>query len=62
MSITYHERGDSVVNVRLEGRFVGTMRRLIGANGGWRYHPLGRASDPGALFPTLDACKQSLEA
>ncbi len=58
MAITYHARGDSVINVRVDGRFVGTVRRLIGANGGWRYHSRGFT---GEVFPTLEACKQSLE-
>jgi hypothetical protein len=59
--IEYIERGYSVINVRLEGRFVGTIRRLIGANGGWRYHPRGSARHAGELMPTLEAVKQSLE-
>ncbi len=59
--VTFHVRGDSAVNVRLDGRFVGVIRRLIGDNGGWRYHPRGAAHLAGEIFPTLDACKQSLQ-
>ena len=62
MGITYHPRGDSVINVRHFGKFMGTIRRLVGDNGGWRYHANGRANQHGCAFPTLDACKKSLEA
>jgi hypothetical protein len=61
MAITYHPRGDSVINVRLEGRFVGTIRRMIGAMGGWHYCPRGARHLAGETFPTLEAVKQSLE-
>lgn len=60
--ITYHERGDSKINVRLEGRTVVHMRRLIGERGGWQYVPVGSYGKGGDIFPTLEACKQSLQA
>lgn len=48
--------GNAVV-VRLEGKHVGYIRKI---GSGWQYFPLGK-NEGGELFPTLDACKTSLE-
>jgi hypothetical protein len=57
--ITYQERSQSKILVRLEGRAVGYILRQ--GREGWQYRPYGVRAY-GATFPTLEACKQSLQA
>jgi hypothetical protein len=45
------------VSVKLDGRVVGDIRE---ERDGYRYFPR-RSKDGGLLFPTLSACKRSLE-
>ena len=55
--ITYEEKHE--VKVKINGKFVGTIRFV--PNAGWRYMPKGTRVG-GEFFPTLAACKLSLEA
>jgi len=50
------QAGGRDVVVRLEGKVVGDIRKV---EGGWQYKPKG--ARPGGVFPTLEACKASLE-
>jgi hypothetical protein len=58
--ITYTERTVSkvgtVVDVKLDGKKVGTIHRVVG---GWQYQA-GKAL--GEVLPTLQAVKRSLES
>lgn len=47
------------VRVHLEGKYVGHIEQL--SDGMWQYWPKGPKSEGGEKFPTLAACKQSLE-
>lgn len=59
MAITYvlGKSGSGKIFVHLDGRNVGTISRTRG--GDWFYKPKGGGR--GADFPTLEACKASLE-
>lgn len=50
--------------VKLNGKEVGAIKRALnkgpGNATGYRYHPKGDKTG-GDFFPTLDACKRSLE-
>ena len=49
-------RNDVDVKVRLDGKFIGTIKP---EDGGWRYYPKGQ-SVGGDLFKTLGLCQKSL--
>lgn len=46
------------IRVLLDGWYVGTIRPV---SGGYAYFPKGCRSQSGDIFPTLMACKNSLE-
>lgn len=46
-----------LVEVCLEGKLVGRIKQW---KDGWQYIPLGQKRG-GEIFPTLEACKKSLE-
>jgi hypothetical protein len=46
------------MKVRLDGKIVGSIHAF---NGGFQYFPKGSKTG-GELFPSLEACKRSLEA
>lgn len=51
-----------VVTVFLDGKHVGRIQRERIHAGGFYYQPKGTLQkDRGEVFPTLDACKRSLE-
>lgn len=59
--ITYETARPRIVRVKLDGKWVGTIRRdRGGARDGWRYFPKGKKTG-GDSFPTLIECKRSLE-
>jgi hypothetical protein len=66
MAITYEvipgaSREDVIV--RVDGKYTGKIRRQGSHTGDWRYWPQGamRVAQAGEAFPTLAACKASLE-
>ncbi len=55
--ITYDQTQENHVNVRLDGRLVGTVEK---EKLGWIYYPLGHKTG-GLHYPTLAECQKSLE-
>lgn len=51
-------RDGHTVKVHLNGKHIGSIRH---DGGGWRYFPKGWTTG-GDIYPTLAACKASLEA
>lgn len=45
------------LKVRLDGKIIGSIHTI---NGGFQYFPKGSKTG-GKLFPSLEACKRSLE-
>lgn len=56
--ITYKQSDPQVIRVFVAGKFAG---KIIESKKGFRYFP-SRSSVGGEIFPTLQACKNSLEA
>lgn len=56
--ITYAQHYGGQTRVSLEGRWIGYIKQ---EDGGWRYYPKGWTTG-GDIYPTLAACKASLEA
>jgi hypothetical protein len=57
MTIAYTITNEGDIAVRLDGRKVGEIRMLPN---GFKYYPRG-AKTGGESFPSLEACKSSLE-
>ena len=56
--LTYKDLDAGGIAVFLDAKRIGTIN---GSSKGWRYHPKG-TKIVGDAFPTLDACKKSLES
>lgn len=56
--ITYRQISKTEIEVVLDRKKVGAIYTV---DGGFQYWPKGPRSEGGEVFPTLHACKQSLE-
>ena len=56
MAVTLGKRTDRTIEVKLDGKIVGKIKKVLG---GWAYYPLG-AKMGGDTFLTALACLKSL--
>jgi hypothetical protein len=53
------------ISVKLGGKRIGVIQRVpptVTTSGGWQYLPQGLKKWAGDVYPSIDACFQSLEA